>query len=288
MKKYHIKRVLLLFLMPFLFATFAFDNTDKIKDIQHKLIYNNFLDLVESSSNYRNYKINNLRAYPDTLTFFHDTINIEEDFYPQKFYLIRTIESSFYSSPAFTYKYLDGIFKSNFQSNDFEYKFQRDIALKPFTKTLITADNKKWNFWSGIAIEKVFNKYYGGPDNTFQKITYGYIYNIAAKNYMRDYIKILNFLLVEKKDEWKKACDSYYKKAMNDANFDGGVESSKVVKKLLSNNELKLEVIDTNYLYIPVGELMRRQIDNSLPNIIKCIKIILKDYDNEALGILKA
>jgi hypothetical protein len=75
---------------------------------------------------------------------------------------------------------------------------------------------------------------------------------------------------------------------MNDANFDGGVESSKVVKKLLSNNELKLEVIDTNYLYIPVGELMRRQIDNSLPNIIKCIKIILKDYDNEALGILKA
>ncbi len=289
MKKYYFKRVrFFVILMTFLVVIFAFNKIDRIRDIQHKLIYNNFLDLVKSSSNYRDYKINNLRAYPDTLTFFHDTINVETESYSQEFYLIRTVESSYYSSPAYTYRYLDVIFKSNFQSNDFKDKFQDNIGLKPFTKTVKTADNKKWNFWSGIAIEKVFNKYYGGPDNKFQEITYGYIYDISAKNYMRDYIKILNFFLVEKKEEWKKACDSYYQKAMSNADFDGSVESSIVVNKLLNNVEkLNLEVIDTNYLYIPVGELMRRQIDHSLPNIIKCLRIILKDYDNEALYMFK-
>jgi hypothetical protein len=289
MKKIYFKRVcFLLFLFTFLTVIFAFNKIDRIKDIQDKLIYNNFLDLVKNNSNYRDFKINNLKAYPDTLTFFHDTTNVEKETYPKEFYLIRTIESSYYSSPAYTFKYLDVIFKSNFQSNDFEDKFQNDIGLKPFTQTLITADNKKWNFWSGIAVEKVFNKYYGSPDNIFENVTYGYIYDIAAKNYMRDYIKILNFLLHENKEVWKKACDSYYKKAMKDVNFDGNIESSMVVKKLLNNGaELKLEVIDTNYLYLPVGELMRRQIDNSLPNIIKCIKIILNDYDKEALYQLK-
>jgi hypothetical protein len=45
--------------------------------------------------------------------------------------------------------------------------------------------------------------------------------------------------------------------------------------------------MESQYLYHPIGELIRRQIDGSLPSIIKCIRTILQDYDLETYKALK-
>jgi hypothetical protein len=45
--------------------------------------------------------------------------------------------------------------------------------------------------------------------------------------------------------------------------------------------------MESQYLYHPIGELIRRQIDGSLPSIIKCIRTILADYDPATAQLLK-
>jgi hypothetical protein len=291
--KLNLKKKIFLFSLSsmILFLSLALLPPDKIKEIQYKLIFNNFLD-ERSSARTDNYfgDVNvDTYMYPDTNTIFFDSLKYVDSYYPNDgYYVIRTIESSYYSSPGFIHLYLDQIVGANFHSKDFESKFLKEIGLKPFTKTITTADKKIWPFWSGAAIEQVFNKYYAGPNSRFQQVSYGFIYDIAAKKYMRDYIKILNFLLVDKKQEWLKACNNYYNKAIKEEDFRGSYESYNVANELLGTKEkFKFNVIDTNYLYIPLGELMRRQVDNSLPSIIKCIKRILKDYDPEALKSFK-
>lgn len=275
-----------------LLVALALTPFDNIKQVQYKLIFHNFLESKSDADHpitNSDGEILNSKWYPDMSTIFYDTSHIGSSISESdgKF-VIRTIESSYYSSPGYLDRYMSDILGTTYMGENFEEKFIDNVHTKPFSRYVITADKQKWYFWSGAAVEKIFNKYYTGPDNLFQQVTYGFIYNLAAKNYMKDYVQILNHLLVDKKAEWIRACNAYYTKAMTDPNFDGSYQSSLAVDSLFSTNKKsQFKIIDTSYLYKPVGELMRRQIDGSLPSIIKCVKRVLKDYDPMTFRQLK-
>lgn len=279
----------------------AFLADNPIKNIQHKFIFHNFLDSETDAVSLKSFKFNqatssqdsfrkyNAYFYPDTSTFFRNEKDDGQSISQSNGrYIIRTIESSFYASPGYVYTYTRDIFGASYPSKDFINKCKQQFGLSPITKTIITANKKPWYFWSGEAVEKIFHTYYGHPESKFQQVTYGFIYKVAAKNYMKDYVTLLNHLLLTKKDLWIQTCKSYQQNALSDSTFDGAYASAKAVEQLITENEKEqFRVIETNYLYLPVGELIRRQIDGSLPSILKCIRIILQDYDPELLRALK-
>jgi hypothetical protein len=276
----------------------TFFNLNSIQQIQYKLIFHNFIfsqSAAASVSIYtpdgkKYYTGYNPLWYPDTTIIFYDSTHIGKDISTSNGnYIIRTIESSYYGSPGYIDNYMIDILGESYSSSAFENKFQQELGVYPFSRTVTTAKKEPFHFWSGIAVEKMFYKYYGKPINPFQHVTFGFIYNLAAKKYMNDYVQLLNHLLVDKKEQWVQQCNSYLKNALKDSTFEGTIASINTVDQLFTEKDKsKLKVIDKNYLYIPVGELMRRQIDGSLPSIIKCIKVILKDYDPNNLKMLKA
>jgi hypothetical protein len=291
------------FLLLFFSAAlcFSFASSDPIKNIQYKLIFHQLLDSETDAASLRisSYESGNQRStqqlsrfeptfYPDTLTIFKDSSGIGESISPSNGrYLIRSIESSYYGSPGFLYKYTRDLFGYDYPQEAFVAAFKKEIGTSPFTQTLITAKKEAWHFWSGSAVVKVFKRYYGGPDNRFQQVTFGFMYQVAAKKYMTDYVKLINHLLHVKKSEWIKLCNDYKEKALHDSTFDGSMASFYASEKLFTAKELQsFKVIPINYLYIPLGQLMRRQIDGSLPSIVECLRIFLKDYDPENYQLL--
>lgn len=296
------QRISLALLLSAVVFCMAFLADNPIKDIQHAFIFHNFLDSEKDALSLKTFRYKQVAGaqdsfrkynpyfYPDSTTIFSN----EKDFgksisQSNGRFIIRTIESSFYASPGYVYTYTRDIFGATYPSEDFIQKCKQQFGLSPISKTLITANKTPWYFWSGEAVEKIFHKYYGKPDNAFQQVTYGFIYKVAAKNYMQDYVSLLNHLLVTKKDQWMQVCKTYQQNALTNSKFDGAYASAEAVEVLITEKEKEqFKVIETNYLYLPVGELIRRQIDGSLPSILKCIRIILQDYDPELLRLLKA
>lgn len=295
-------RINLAILLSTVFFCMAFLAGNPIKEIQYKLIFHNFLDsepdaaslktFIRSDANstaVENYRQFNPVFYPDTTLIFHDSSLIGESiFKPNGRYLIRSIESSFYASPGFIYRYTRDILGEDYPSDGFVKKYKQQFGLSPFTKTVFTAKKEAWHYWSGAAVEKIFQQYYGKPENRFQHVTYGIIYTIAAKKYMKDYVFLLNHVLVTKKAAWMNICKDYEQRALHDTTFDGSLASYRAFEQLFSPADLQqLKVMEAQYLYHPIGELIRRQIDGSLPSIIKCIRIILADYDPATAQMLK-
>jgi hypothetical protein len=296
------QRINILLLVFSAVICFSFAATDPIKSKQYQLIFHQFLDsetdaaslriaTYESGNHLSTQKLSHFEPsfYPDTLTFFKDSSGIGESISPSNGrYLIRSIESSYYGSPGFVYRYTRDLFGFDYPQDAFVAAFKREIGVSPFTQTLLTAKKEAWHFWSGEAVLKTFYKYYGGPSNQFQQVTYGFIYRVAAKKYMTDYVKLLNHILLTKQQTWLQLCNAYKQHALTDSTFEGSTASYLATKELFTQEELQsLSVLPVNYLYIPIGELMRRQIDGSLPAIIECIGKILKDYDPENYAALK-
>ena len=277
---------------------FSFASSDPIKNKQYKLIFHQLLDsetdasslqLATGSSNPNKQYRFEPSFYPDTLTRFIDSTGIGESISTSNGrYLMRSVESSYYGTPGFLYKYTRDLFNADYPTLDFVREFKKEFGISPFTETMVTAKKEAWHFWSGSAVVSAFNKYYGGPNNRFQHVTYGFMYKVAAKKFMTDYVKIINHLLVEKKEEWLKSCADYKEKALHDSTFDGSMASYHATEKLFTSKDLQsLQVIPVNYLYIPIGQLMRRQIDGSLPSIVECLRTFLKDYDPENYRVLE-
>jgi len=289
--------VLLLFLSAII--CFSFASTDPIKNKQYKLIFHQFLDsetdaaslqLAASRSNPGHQHRFEPSFYPDTLTRFSDSTGIGESISKSNGkYLIRSVESSFYGAPGFLYKFTRDLFNADYPADKFVSEFKKEFGLSPFKEIKITAKKENWHFWSGSAVLRAFNRYYGGPNNRFQHVTYGFMYKVGAKKYMTDYVKLIKYILVDKKDEWQRLCEDYKEKALHDSTFDGNMASYHASEKLFTPKEIQsFKVIPFNYLYIPVGQLMRRQIDGSLSSIVECLRIFLKDYDPENYQVLQS
>ncbi|MBU3744961.1 MAG: hypothetical protein FGM61_10540 [Sediminibacterium sp.] len=296
------QRISLALLLSTVVFCMAFLADNPVTKIQHKLIFNLFLDPVSQAASLqttfglkadsidiqRHWKFNPF-FYPDSTLFFQDDqVNATNNPKSKQQYLVRSIQSSYYASPGYVNQYTREMLGEDYPDNRFVQKYKQQFGIAPFSKTIRTAKNEPWHFWSGAAVEKIFRKYYGKPDNRFQQVSYGMIYQIAAKRYMKDYVYLLNHVLVDQKPLWDKICAGYYSRAIQDSSFDGSLESYYAFEKLFTKNDLQaFKVIETSYLYHPIGELIRRQIDGSLPAIIRCIRVILQDYDPALLRELK-
>jgi hypothetical protein len=265
---------------------------DDVREVQYRLIFHNFLDSEPEAASMVTGAVGRFNPiwYPDTTTFFHDSSHVGESIYePNGRYLIRSMESSWYGSPGFPYKYTRDLVGADYPDAEFVEKFRKKIGMEPFSRVEYDARRQPWRFWSGQALERVFDRYYGGPENRFQHVTFGFIYDVAAKRYMTDYVTLLNHLLVTRRTEWMRLCEDYRTRALMDTNFDGSSAASAACRSLFTEEDREdFKTIETNLLYNPVGELMRRQIDGSLPSILRCIRIILRDYDPANHRRLKA
>jgi len=293
------KRANVLLLVLSAIVCFSFASSDPIKNIQYKLIFHQLLDSETDASSLQLASTPSkpgqpLRFepsfYPDTVTRFLDSTGIGESISQSNGrYLIRSVESSFYGSPGFLYKYTRDLYNADYPTDDFINQFKKEFGFSPFTETKITAKKEAWHFWSGTAVLRAFNRYYGSPENRFQHVTFGFMYKVAAKKYMTDYVKLIKHVLGVKKTEWIELCNDYKEKALHDSTFDGSMASYYASEKLFTPKELQdFKVIQVNYLYIPIGQLMRRQIDGSLSSIVECLRILLKDYDPENYQVLQS
>jgi hypothetical protein len=128
-----LRRINLAMLFSAAIICMAFLAGNPIRDIQYKLIFHNFLNSEPDAASLKTFvQTNNTSApiesyrqfnpifYPDTSLIFSDSTQIGESiFKPNGRYLIRSIESSFYSSPGFVYRYTRDILGEDYPSDGF-------------------------------------------------------------------------------------------------------------------------------------------------------------------------
>jgi hypothetical protein len=283
----------------------AFYYQDPVRMVQEKFIFQLFLTSQPDAASNKEYTLNqdgtanysilsgfDPDRYPDTVTLFAGTKELAG--YTSKplngkFLLTKSNwELHWQKLTPWTLAYT--IYNQSIYSTEFISAFKNDIGISPYTRVLRMPSGEEWSLWSGPAIEKVFNKYYGKPNTPFQQVTYQYIYNMSMKPYMDDYVAMLNYILVGKRNEFKAWSKIYYQKAVTAKQFSGTKISRDAYNDLIKNfpggSDASSKNMTTDEFI--VGQLLRRDIEGSLPVFLKCLRIFLKDYDPENYRKLKA
>jgi len=157
-------------------------------------------------------------------------------------------------------------------------------------KTLNQANGRTFYFYNGAGIVAIFNKLYAKPTNKLENVTYQKIYNLCAKNYVRDFLKLMTYLNTTKKTEWNSECARLLKQIKTDKDFSHYDEYAKTANILFPSEKIRYSF--ESYTYdvsstFSLGTIIRRQLDGSLKSITDCLKKIVKDYDPEALKLIK-
>ncbi len=143
-------------------------------------------------------------------------------------------------------------------------------------------------FYSVEGVNALFTKLYTKPSNKFESITYQTIYNISLKAYMRDFTKFLAHILGQKAT-WTMVGNQYLKNAKIKKDFNPYAEMDFAYNKLFTTEASikKFTNFTAEVSYYDLGTLLRRQCDGTLPTLLNCLKTVLKDYDPEALKLIK-
>jgi hypothetical protein len=134
--------------------------TDEVRDVQYRLIFHNFLDSETDAGSFVTGAEGrfDLDWYPDTNTFFIDTAHVGESIFESNGrYLIRSMESSWYGSPGFPYKYTRDLVGADYPEEEFVKRFRQKIGVKPFRRVEYDARRQPWHFWSGKAVERYYS-----------------------------------------------------------------------------------------------------------------------------------
>jgi hypothetical protein len=148
--------------------------------------------------------------------------------------------------------------------------------------------HEEFLFYNPKGMKVAFDKLYLKPTNSFEKYSYQKIYNLAAKAYVRDLTKYFAYIM-SKKTAFVQASTQYLTSAKTNKNFNTYKESEIAFKKIFPTEASRkqfpnmIEEVD----YYDFGSIIRRQCDGTLPTILACLKTVLKDYDPEALKLIK-
>lgn len=181
---------------------------------------------------------------------------------------------------------------SEYSKIDFDKSFKliykKSIRKPAFTKYYRFNDAS----YNGDAILTAFNETYIKPTESIDGILMGRVYNIALKEYARCCASVMIDVL-KNKTAFIQQANLYKTKAIAGKLGDGISFCSKASDVILGKkyyDEIMLpntkKCIGYYYDRI-VGMMMRRQIDGSLPAIMKCITTVLKDYDPEYYETVK-
>jgi len=242
-----------------------------------------------------NYLLNQLNpeyyspeTYPDTTLKFK-TLDFDKE-YPT----YNVVKSFKYNGFPSIYGIADAITPDNYYHND---EFNK-VFIQQFKKSLFGKHVKmvkdengyvpEFFFYSAEGIQAAFNQLYVKPNNKFEQATYQTIYNLSLKEYMRDFTKYLAYIM-GKKQTWVAVGNHYLANAKTVKDFNVWTELEYAHKKLFpTETSIKMfPNFSTEISYYDLGTLLRRQCDGTLPTLLNCLKIVLKDYDPEALKLIK-
>lgn len=229
------------------------------------------------------------KNYPDTSYTFQNPYDVENS--EDKFVLQRI--------SGFNVKYdiIAGLFNDPdhyLQNEDFIKKFKAEFGVSPEGASIKTAkkysdgEYEKFYFYNGAGIKAAFAKLYTKPSNNkFENIGYQKLYDLVGKKYIRDFLKMMVYLRVTKSAEWNKTKSNFLTQIKTNKEFYVHDFSNKAVQKLFPQETdlTKFEGFDVMKTYL-MGSILRREVDGSMNSILDCVKIIIKDYDPEAMKII--
>lgn len=265
------------------FTVFAV-NTD-FNDIRNKILKETFVGIFngkgESPEEIAKY-------YPDTTITFEPPKGVD----PKTKYVLQTLNYlPVYSIPTL----LTGISESELDDPNFDYevidkKIKEIYGVSLKGKSLNQANGRVFYFYNGAGITAIFNKLYAKPTNKLENVTYQKMYNLCAKEYVRDFLKLMTYLNTTKKTVWNSECTRLLKQIQTNKNFDHYDEYATTAKLLFPSEKIRYSfgsyTYDVSSTY-SLGTIIRRQLDGSLKSITDCLKKIVKDYDPEALKLIK-
>lgn len=140
-------------------------------------------------------------------------------------------------------------------------------------KKIYDAKGGVYLHYDPLAIDKIFNKFYVKPkEYLYNNLKSQTVYDYLLKPYFR---KITNDIevILSKRALFDESSRVYYYKVMNEKSF---VAPSYL--KTINDTHYHLEGYYDCYF---LGFLLRRNIDGTLPTLLKLLKIILRDYDQD-------
>ena len=131
--------------------------------------------------------------------------------------------------------------------------------------------------YSSVGVQAVFNKLYQKPTADFKGVGLQKLYNVSAKQYLRDATDIVVGIM-SKKAVWDAEVKRYLQQATTKEEFYMDEFATETFTKIFSEKEMSECAPYANRM---IGSMLRRGGDGSLPALILCLKTVLKDYDPE-------
>jgi hypothetical protein len=131
--------------------------------------------------------------------------------------------------------------------------------------------------YSPLGVQAAFNKLYQKPTSTYKGIGLQKLYNVSAKQYVRDATDMI-IAITAKKPIWDAQVKKYVQLATTDEEFYMGSFADETYTKIFGEQEAKECAPYANKM---IGSMLRRSGDGTLPVLLVCLKTMLKDYDLE-------
>ncbi len=272
-------------ILVFFIATTAFTvikTLDTINDTRKKILHGYLILQYDRDSE-------EALNYPDTSILFNNPNDGMKDA-NNKFTL-----KSLNQSGLLWARNLGSAISSDFyhHNDEFDKIFIQQFGKSIFRKPVSMAQNKdgikpEFIFYSTEGIQAAFNKLYVKPTNKFEEYSYQKIYNLTAKAYLRDFTKFLAYIM-SKKSIFIAASNRYLKNAKTSKDFYPWHEMYNSYNELFTTEASKKQFpnFTKEVSNSDLGTLLRRQCDGTLPTLLSCLKTVLKDYDPEALKLIK-
>lgn len=170
--------------------------------------------------------------------------------------------------------------------NSFVANYKRLLGTNLIKKKVETKTGTSFNYFDAVAIETTFKALYKKPTEKFKGIaTYQRIYDASVKEFAIESASFIAEVMQNKKGF--DAVTAKYKKMMETSEeFYGGALPEKVWETIFDKSKLQ---VDGDYAFYPDKKcgyaqdilltMVRRNIDGTLPTILKLFKQILQDYD---------
>lgn len=154
--------------------------------------------------------------------------------------------------------------------------FEKVYKIKLFEK-IYNKDFDKRNYlimYKSDAIEKAFDSIYLKPDNKYNGISLQKYYDLIFKDWIRKRVMLAHEMVSNSK-EFQSNSKLYLQEFSNNPNFNGRYFTMKIAKPYIQKAPYDTVFSADRF----AGMLYRRQIDGSLPTVLKCLDTITKDYD---------
>lgn len=289
--KISTKKIFLLTTLGGTLILCAFKINQKIKNIDE--IRNEILSSILKEEYYES-ELYSVKKYPDTTIIFKPTKVKQGD----EFFKCMLTKNNLNGIP-YIYPWTRAIDNENVNgSNEFNETFKATFGANITGKKVrmaahyVDENTKKkvydtFAFYAKEGVQKAFDKLYVKPTANFEGYSMKKLYDLAVKDYLRDFSKLLVYLLNTKKDVFEQASKTYLLKATTDKDFYHGDITEPALKRLFPTeaSKLKYPAFSEEINSSIIGSLLRRQCEGTLPTLVNCIKTVLKDYDPEGLKI---